>query len=55
MLINAGAAIYAAGAADTIASGVEAARAAIDSGAAAPHSNGYVQASRRHAPEQVAR
>ena len=55
VLINAGAAIYAAGAVDSIASGVEAARAAIDSGAAATALDGYVHASRRHAPEQVAR
>jgi anthranilate phosphoribosyltransferase len=54
VLINAGAAIYAAGIADSIASGVEAAREAIASGAAAAALDGYVQASRRHAPEQVA-
>ncbi len=54
VLINAGAAIYAAGAADSIAEGVEAARAAIASGAAAAALERYVQASRRHAPEQVA-
>jgi anthranilate phosphoribosyltransferase len=53
-LINAGAAIYAAGAADSIASGVEAARETIASGAATAALDGYVQASRRHAPEQVA-
>jgi anthranilate phosphoribosyltransferase len=53
-LINAGAAIYAAGAADSIASGVEAAREAIASGAAAAALERYVQASRRHAPVEVA-
>lgn len=55
VLINAGAAIYAAEAVDSIASGVEAARAAIASGAAASALEGYVQASRRHAPQQVPR
>lgn len=54
VLINAGAAIYAAGAADSIANGVEAARAAIASGAAGAALERYVQASRRHAPERVA-
>jgi anthranilate phosphoribosyltransferase len=54
VVINAGAAIYAAGAADSIADGVQAARAAIDSGAAAAALDRYVQASVRHAPEQVA-
>jgi anthranilate phosphoribosyltransferase len=52
--INAGAAIYAAGAAGSIAEGVEAARAAIGSGSAASALELYVQASHRHAPEQVA-
>jgi anthranilate phosphoribosyltransferase len=51
--INAGAAIYAAGAADTIAAGVEAAREALASGRAAEALERYVQASRRYAPEQV--
>jgi anthranilate phosphoribosyltransferase len=51
--INAGAAIYAAGAADTIAEGVEAARKALASGRAAEALERYVEASRRHAPEQV--
>jgi anthranilate phosphoribosyltransferase len=54
VLINAGAAIYAAGAVDSIASGVEAARAAIASGGASAALEGFVQASRRNAPEQVA-
>ncbi|HWX87247.1 MAG TPA: anthranilate phosphoribosyltransferase [Solirubrobacteraceae bacterium] len=53
--INAGAAIYAAGAADGIAGGVEAGREAIASGAAAAALERYVQASLTHAPEQVAR
>ena len=51
--INAGAAIYAAGAVETIAAGVEAAREALASGAAAEALERYIQASRRHAPEQV--
>jgi anthranilate phosphoribosyltransferase len=54
VVINAGAAIYAAGAAESIASGVEAAREALSSGAAAAALERYVQASRSHAPEQVA-
>ncbi|HEX4116556.1 MAG TPA: anthranilate phosphoribosyltransferase [Solirubrobacteraceae bacterium] len=54
VLINAGAAIYAAGAVDSIASGVEAARAAIASGDASAALERYAQASCRHAPEQVA-
>lgn len=53
VLINAGAAIYAAEAADSIAGGVEAARAAIESGAASEALERYIQASHRHAPEQV--
>jgi anthranilate phosphoribosyltransferase len=53
VLINAGAAIYAAEAADSIASGVQAARAAVESGAAAAALEGYIRASHRHAPEQV--
>jgi anthranilate phosphoribosyltransferase len=54
VLINAGAAIYAADAADSIAGGVEAARAAIASGGAVAALERYVQTSRRLAPEQVA-
>jgi anthranilate phosphoribosyltransferase len=54
VLINAGAAIYAAGAAESVAEGVEAAREAIGSGSAAAALERYVQASRRHAPERVA-
>ena len=49
-LINAGAAIYAAGAADTIAEGVQAARGALSEGRAADALERYVQASRRRAP-----
>ncbi|HYB22730.1 MAG TPA: hypothetical protein VED41_02960, partial [Solirubrobacteraceae bacterium] len=49
-LINAGAAIYAAGAADSIAQGVEAARTAIAEGHAASALERYVQATHRHAP-----
>jgi anthranilate phosphoribosyltransferase len=49
-LINAGAAIYAAGRADSIAAGVEAARAALADGSAASALERYVQASHRHAP-----
>jgi anthranilate phosphoribosyltransferase len=49
-LINAGAAIYAAGAADSIAEGVQAARAALADGGAASALERYVQASHRHAP-----
>jgi anthranilate phosphoribosyltransferase len=55
VLINAGAAIYAAGGADSIASGVEVARATVDSGAASSALERFVQASHRHAPERVAR
>jgi anthranilate phosphoribosyltransferase len=54
VLINAGAAIYASGAADSIAEGVDAARAAIAAGAAAAALERYVQASRKHAPAEVA-
>jgi anthranilate phosphoribosyltransferase len=48
--INAGAAIYTAGGADSIAAGVAAARAAIEDGRAAGALERYVQASIRHAP-----
>jgi anthranilate phosphoribosyltransferase len=54
VVINAGAAIYAAGTTDNIASGVEAARAAIASGSAAAALERYVQASQKRAPQQVA-
>jgi anthranilate phosphoribosyltransferase len=53
-LVNAGAAIYAAGAAPTIAEGVEAARAALADGAAAMALEGYVEATLRHAPAGAA-
>jgi anthranilate phosphoribosyltransferase len=49
-VINAGAAIYAAGGVDSIGQGVEAARAALADGRAANALERYVQASRRHAP-----
>jgi anthranilate phosphoribosyltransferase len=54
-LINAGAAIYAAGRADTIAAGVEAARAALDDGDAIAALERYLEASHRHAPAGAAR
>ncbi len=54
-LINAGAAIYAAGAADSIAEGVQAARAALEDGAAVSALERFVQASERHAPASTAR
>jgi len=54
-LINAGAAIYVAGAADTIAEGVQAARAALDDGRAAEALSRYLAASRRHAPAESSR
>jgi anthranilate phosphoribosyltransferase len=49
-VINAGAAIYAAGAASSIADGVLAARAAIADGRAASALERYLETSRRHAP-----
>jgi anthranilate phosphoribosyltransferase len=56
-LINAGAAIYAAGGAASIADGLDAARAALVEGGAARALEGYVRASREHAPvdERAAR
>ncbi len=54
-VINAGAAIYAAGGADSIAEGVEAARAAIADGRARSALDAFVDASRRHAPSGAAR
>lgn len=48
-VINAGAAIYAAGAVDSVAEGVQAARTAIDEGHAARALERYVQATHRHA------
>jgi anthranilate phosphoribosyltransferase len=53
-LVNAGAAIYAAGAVSTLAEGVQAARAAIAGGAAAGALEGYLEATLRHAPAEVA-
>ncbi len=50
-LINAGAAIYAAGRAETIAEGVELARRAIDDGAAADALERFVAATRELAPQ----
>jgi anthranilate phosphoribosyltransferase len=52
--INAGAAIYAAGAAGSISDGVAAAREALDSGRAEQALERFVQASARHAPAQAA-
>jgi anthranilate phosphoribosyltransferase len=52
-LVNAGAAIYAAGAVETLADGVRAAREAIAGGAAERALESYVDASRRHAPAEV--
>jgi anthranilate phosphoribosyltransferase len=54
-LINAGAAIYVAGAAETIADGVQAARAALADGLAAEALSRYVAATHRLAPLQGAR
>jgi anthranilate phosphoribosyltransferase len=52
--INAGAAIYAAGSADSIAEGVVAAREALVGGQATDALERFVQVSARHAPEQAA-
>jgi anthranilate phosphoribosyltransferase len=52
--INAGAAIYAAGMADTIAAGVQAARESIADGRAENTLDRYLDASRRYAPAEVA-
>jgi anthranilate phosphoribosyltransferase len=54
-VVNAGAAIYAAGRADTIAGGVQAAREALADGRAAAALERYLQASQRHAPAEAAR
>jgi anthranilate phosphoribosyltransferase len=51
--INAGAAIYTAGEAHSIADGVEAARAALASGAAGEALDRYVRASHEHAPAEM--
>jgi anthranilate phosphoribosyltransferase len=53
--INAGAAIYVAGLADTIGAGVEAARAALADGSAAGALERYVRASREFAPAEGTR
>jgi anthranilate phosphoribosyltransferase len=53
-VINAGAAIYVAGRADTIAGGVEAARVALAEGSAAGALERYVQASRTYGSAEVA-
>ncbi len=53
-LINAGAAIYVAGTATSIAEGVELARTSLAQGDAAGALESYVQASQRHAPAEVA-
>jgi len=53
-VINAGAAIYAAGASPSIAEGVQVARAAVSDGSAAQALERYVRASQAHAPSQVA-
>jgi anthranilate phosphoribosyltransferase len=50
-LINAGAAIYAAGLADSLREGVEAAREAVDSGAAARTTDAYLELSRQLADD----
>ncbi len=52
-LINAGAAVYVGAGADSIGEGVEAARTALAEGAAARALEGYVAASRRHAPAEA--
>ena len=54
-LVNAGAAIYAAGAVASIAEGVEAARAALADGSAAHALRSYVEATLRYAPAEAAR
>lgn len=54
-VINAGAAIYVAGKADSIAAGVEAARATLADGSAAGALERYVRASVAHAPAEVNR
>jgi anthranilate phosphoribosyltransferase len=54
-LINAGAAIYAAGVVQTLAEGVQAARAAVADGSAESALERYVEASRRYAPAEAAR
>jgi anthranilate phosphoribosyltransferase len=53
-VINAGAAIYAAGRVESIADGVQQARAALADGDAAAALERYVRASREHAPAEIA-
>jgi anthranilate phosphoribosyltransferase len=53
-LINAGVAIYAAGVAESIAAGVQAARAALEDGSAARALECYVGASQQLAPSSSA-
>jgi anthranilate phosphoribosyltransferase len=55
VLINAGAAIYAAGACEAIPEGVELARVALQEGAAGEALERYLQASRAYAPEELSR
>jgi anthranilate phosphoribosyltransferase len=52
--VNAGAAIYAAGRAETIAEGVELARAALGDGSAARALERFIEVSRREAPQEAA-
>ncbi len=54
-VINAGAAVYAAGRADTLREGVEAARSALGEGHGAAALERYIAASRRHAPAEALR
>ncbi len=54
-VLNAGAAIYVGGLADSVAQGVEAARSALADGAAARALEGFVRASDANAPAEVAR
>jgi anthranilate phosphoribosyltransferase len=54
-LINAGAAIYAAGVAETLAEGVAAARAAIEDGSGQSALERYLEASRKYAPVAATR
>jgi anthranilate phosphoribosyltransferase len=54
-LVNAGAAIYAAGVAGSIAEGVQAARAAVEDGRAVGALERYLEASQRYAPANVRR
>ncbi|HMD51473.1 MAG TPA: anthranilate phosphoribosyltransferase, partial [Solirubrobacteraceae bacterium] len=54
-VINAGAAIYTAGRAETISEGVREAQLALADGSAAAALESYLQASLRHAPQEAAR